>query len=75
MDYRSTDLSTDTLQAIYSDFYKDLYGCRPTPISSREELLYGLELLQADFHAMLSTDVGREELANNGWYFEREEVQ
>lgn len=75
MDYRSTDLSTSTLQEIYSDFYKDLYGCRPTPLTSREELLYGLELLQADFHAMLSTDAGREELSNAGWYFEKEVMQ
>jgi hypothetical protein len=75
MDYRSTDLSTNTLQEIYSDFYKDMYGCRPSPIISREELLYGLELLQSDFHAMLSTNAGREELSDAGWYFEKEVMQ
>jgi hypothetical protein len=75
MDYRSTDLSTETLQEIYSDFYKDMYGTRPSPITSREELLYGLELLQSDFNAMLSTDAGRAELSDAGWYFEQETMQ
>ena len=57
MDYRSTDLSTETLQEIYSDFYKDMYGSRPSPLASREELLYGLELLQSDFNALISIEL------------------
>ena len=64
-----TQLSTEELGNIFSDYYKDVHNFRPRHVSfqDREGLIKGLQDLDSYIEVMKSTKEGRNQLREEGW--------
>lgn len=60
--------AVEDLRSMYSDYYKDVFGCRPLCASlTREELINCLDELDLYMGQMEATEEGREKLRADGW--------
>jgi hypothetical protein len=75
-----TDFSVEELQGYYSDFHKDLNGFRPRGAteeqwSSKQYLVTQINLLHDQMDQLKLTFDGREQLREQGWIIEENDVE
>jgi len=64
--------TTDEIGSYFSDYYKEVWGCRPRFVSfnDREALIEAALDLERYMAIRKSTKEGRNELREEGWYIE-----
>lgn len=70
-----TPTPIETIRQTFSDYHKDLYGCRPRHVDHSDDVALRTAWDAAVmFHQqMLSTPAGRERLRSDGWCIPEEE--
>ena len=73
------DFSVEELQGYYSDFHKDLNGCRPrfateNQLMSKQYLVTQINLLHNQMDQLKETFDGREQLREQGWIIDETDV-